>query len=442
LRVLRIAPPSPQTDRALAAILVDTVRFHHLLGHLPAMRAVVAESEERYARLGIPPAPGQMTDPQVWRGILTLIDGHYPEAARLGAEAVRRNTADNRPGNLPSAWWVRAAAALWQEDIDAAAEYAGRGTEASLAVGDRWHLAYAHNQQGHVAAARGDVAEARRHFEAGYAIRAEFDDPEGMGTALAHLAKIVARQGDWAAAEGLHRRSLAIARDIGDRITMANALNGLGVGACAVGDYAAAGHHFAEGLRLMAEAGFLRLLLTSLASAGDWLLQMGQPTEAVGPLALVRDHPASDPETRARARQLLAAAAKTLVPAVYDAAVARGRDADPAHLAAHLVPLLTVPRPTNAVSMAPATLRDEPLTAAPAATPHRVGAGSLPEPLTARELAVLRLIASGRSNREIADELFLAVNTVRSYSQQLYAKLGVGSRTQAAARARDLGLLP
>jgi LuxR family maltose regulon positive regulatory protein len=65
----------------------------------------------------------------------------------------------------------------------------------------------------------------------------------------------------------------------------------------------------------------------------------------------------------------------------------------------------------------------------------------LVEPLTEREFSVLRLIAAGRSNREIADELFLSVNTVRSYSQQLYGKLDVGSRTQAVARARDLGLL-
>lgn len=61
------------------------------------------------------------------------------------------------------------------------------------------------------------------------------------------------------------------------------------------------------------------------------------------------------------------------------------------------------------------------------------------EPLTAGELAVLRLIAAGRSNREIADELFLSVNTIRSYSQQRYGKLEVGSRTQAVARARHLG---
>jgi len=77
----------------------------------------------------------------------------------------------------------------------------------------------------------------------------------------------------------------------------------------------------------------------------------------------------------------------------------------------------------------------------PSARPCPAPARALPEPLTARELAVLRLIAAGRSNREIADELFLALNTVRSYSQQLYGKLGVGSRTQAIARARELGLL-
>ncbi|MDP9373792.1 MAG: response regulator transcription factor, partial [Chloroflexota bacterium] len=82
--------------------------------------------------------------------------------------------------------------------------------------------------------------------------------------------------------------------------------------------------------------------------------------------------------------------------------------------------------------------------AAPASPPagaHPAPASALPEPLTAREVAVLHLIAVGRSNREIADELFLTVNTVRSYSQQLYGKLGVGSRTQAVARARELGLL-
>jgi LuxR family maltose regulon positive regulatory protein len=54
---------------------------------------------------------------------------------------------------------------------------------------------------------------------------------------------------------------------------------------------------------------------------------------------------------------------------------------------------------------------------------------------------VLGLIAEGLSNRAIADRLVLSVGTVRWYAQQIYGKLGVGSRTQALARARAQGLL-
>ncbi len=63
------------------------------------------------------------------------------------------------------------------------------------------------------------------------------------------------------------------------------------------------------------------------------------------------------------------------------------------------------------------------------------------DPLTERELEVLRLIAAGLSNREIADRLVLALSTVKSYVNTIYSKLQVESRTQAVARARALHLL-
>jgi LuxR family maltose regulon positive regulatory protein len=65
----------------------------------------------------------------------------------------------------------------------------------------------------------------------------------------------------------------------------------------------------------------------------------------------------------------------------------------------------------------------------------------LVEPLSERELQVLRLLAAGLSNREIAEQLFLAVGTVKKYTSNIYGKLSVHSRTQAAARARELNLL-
>jgi LuxR family maltose regulon positive regulatory protein len=64
------------------------------------------------------------------------------------------------------------------------------------------------------------------------------------------------------------------------------------------------------------------------------------------------------------------------------------------------------------------------------------------EALTERELEVLRLIAEGLSNREVAQQLFLSLSTVKVHTHNIYGKLDVSSRTQAIARARALGILP
>jgi two-component system response regulator DesR len=61
--------------------------------------------------------------------------------------------------------------------------------------------------------------------------------------------------------------------------------------------------------------------------------------------------------------------------------------------------------------------------------------------LSGREADVLRLVAAGRTNREIASELFLSPHTVKEHTSALYRKLGVRNRTEAVQRAQRLGLL-
>lgn len=73
--------------------------------------------------------------------------------------------------------------------------------------------------------------------------------------------------------------------------------------------------------------------------------------------------------------------------------------------------------------------------------PDAVTGFDRPEPLTGRELDVLRLAASGYSNTEIASALHLATGTVKNHLSSVFVKLGVRDRTRAVLRALDLGLL-
>jgi LuxR family maltose regulon positive regulatory protein len=69
------------------------------------------------------------------------------------------------------------------------------------------------------------------------------------------------------------------------------------------------------------------------------------------------------------------------------------------------------------------------------------GSSFLIEPLSQRELEILKLIAQGLSNREIGERLFLALDTIKGHNRKIFDKLEVQSRTEAIARARELGLL-
>jgi LuxR family maltose regulon positive regulatory protein len=86
--------------------------------------------------------------------------------------------------------------------------------------------------------------------------------------------------------------------------------------------------------------------------------------------------------------------------------------------------------------------RSEPASRSPRSISNQQsGIENLIEPLTLRELEVLQLIACGDSNRAVAEKLVITVSAVKKHTNNIYGKLNVNSRTQAVARARQLGLL-
>jgi len=72
---------------------------------------------------------------------------------------------------------------------------------------------------------------------------------------------------------------------------------------------------------------------------------------------------------------------------------------------------------------------------------HELAVHALDEPLTEREVAVLRLVADGHANKEIASQLKLSPDTIKAHLKSIFAKLGVDDRTQAVTVAARRGYI-
>ena len=77
----------------------------------------------------------------------------------------------------------------------------------------------------------------------------------------------------------------------------------------------------------------------------------------------------------------------------------------------------------------------------PATRPELETDEVLVEPLNEREMTILRLLSARHSYQEISEELYLSLNTIKWYTGNIYSKLGVNKKNQAAARAQELGIL-
>jgi ATP/maltotriose-dependent transcriptional regulator MalT len=370
------------------------------------------------------------TNPLTPLAILATIRGDYAEAASLGEQARQASEALADKQNLSFSHYVLTSAFLAQGKHEAAQQHAQQAYATARAAGNRWFLAYCLNEWGNVERALGNHAEARRHFQASYAIRQEFDDPEGMAVALGHLGQIAILEQDYHQADDLYRQSLGFYREIGDRGGLATSLAGLGDAALALGKVDEAGKHLHQALQVATEIQFLPLAFSLSISAGRLLLHTGQGELSATLLTFVAHHPASDGEAKERAEQLLARCQAQLQPEQFASAEQTGLTSTLEDVLALLLSGAMVPSEGDRASPLLPTAQEQP--------PDQ----ALIEPLTPRELDVLRLLADGLSNKEIATELVLTLGTVKWYNNQIYGKLNVKSRTQAIARASELSLLP
>jgi predicted ATPase/DNA-binding CsgD family transcriptional regulator len=425
--------PAQAVSGALLSVLVDLARLYARVGKLARARAALEESLALQNDL-VGPLPHRAAEPLLGLAGAASSEGDYETAARYAETLLQRAEGTSRGDNLTGAWYILANVGLARGEYEAARGAADRAYQLARSSGDRWFMASCLNQLGQTAIALGDFDAARRHYEASYIVREEFGDPEGMAVALAHLGQVTLRQHDYASARAFYERSCAIYRDIGDRGGLARALHGLGLTVLGLGATHEAARCFAEALRLSDDIRFVPLTLAILLNVGTVLLPTGQADLGRELLAFCAQHPASIRETRERAQHLLAG----LEPPVRLDEFATGDQPPPADALTHLVARAQL---ALAGPLTPACVEVSTAGHAPRAT-ARVGASAAAEPLTEREREILGLIGDGLANKEIARQLVLTLGTVKWYTQQIYGKLAVQSRTQALARARELHLLP
>lgn len=420
VRSLEAQRSTPETEAVHADLLVCHAWLYIRLGRLDLARALLQKSRAMYETLEATPPDGLGSrEPLIPLGILAILEGAYQEAVRLGKEAQHLSEQRMDKGNVKYACYLLANALRDQGNYEAALGYARRAFTLAQEMEDSWGMAYFLNTLGSIVQAQGDYSAARRHYQASYDRRQEFDDPEGMAVALQNLGGTALQQNEYEKARELYEKSLGFYRELGDRGGLAASLNGLGKAALALEEVGKATEYFREALRLAADIQFLPLMLSILNEIAELFIQLGHEQKGITLLSFVNQHTAGDREAKVQAQQRLRDHEGILPQERFVEAVEAGAADD---LETTIV-LLESDLKTLAENAA------------------QRGEQPLAEPLTARELEVLELIALGLSNREISERLVIALGTVKWYTHQIYGKLNVSGRVRAVRRARELGLL-
>ncbi len=263
----------------------------------------------------------------------------------------------------------------------------GESLVLSREVGDKRGIADCCHLSGHIALSQDDAFTARALAEESLLLSREVGDRQNIAQSLSLLGRTVAVQDDYTAARALFEESLSVAREIGDKLNSTFYLEGLASVVAAQGE---------------------PVWATRLWGAAEARREsMGVPISPV-------ERTAYDERTVERVRAQLGEKA-------FAAAWAQGR-------AMTLEQVLAV---QGAVTM------PETAPVGPSSVPQTRKASTSPDGLTAREIEVLRLVAQGLTNEQVAERLIISPRTVDTHLTSTYSKIGVSSRVAATRYAME-----
>jgi DNA-binding CsgD family transcriptional regulator len=455
-----------ETDLGLC-LVAAIWRFWWIRGHLGEGLAWL----ERALALegGSPAARGRALK---GAGTLAADLGDYPRAEALHQVALTLWRELGDPQGMARALDDLGNAAHDLGDLDRAVPLHEQALTLARDSGDKRGVASAANNLGMVAVYRGELARAEALFGEALTFTRELGDTFWVASVLMNLGMVALRAGDLSHATARYEESLTLSRDLADRRGIALALIDLGEVVQRQGDLAKAEALYDEARRLFEELGDQRTLAITLHGLANLALRRRDRTRAATLLAagMALAQRVGD---RLTAADCLEAVAQVIVPDWVDqAALLLGaasavREAVGAPVAGHLRPgldeTLTAARTAlgpgafdaaydagralaleqavaEALAATEAVLRSAPTSEVSLTRPGEAGGGAPGSDLTPREREVLRLLAEGRTDREIAEALFVTTKTASNHVASILAKLGVETRTAAAAFALRHGL--
>ncbi len=419
--------------------------FWYRRGHWHEGRHWLQQALALSSTEGIAGNPGQSPDayePLRWRakalngaGILAHYQGDYNQATALSSASVAifRQLGDKR--GIAGALHGLALVARAGDNHAAVRAIYRESLALYREVGDRSQTAYTLFYLGIAHWLEADYDGAEPLFQESLAIAQELQDRKAISYGVYGLGQVALGRIDYATAHTYFEESLRDHLILNDQRSTARIRYGLGDSAMGSGDYAAAYVHYMQCLAFAQALGDRYFMIWCLEGVARVATAYGQPLRAVQLLAAgaaLRDTLgiSQPPFRRATYAHLLTTLRTQLDETTFATAWSAGQALDLEQ---------AVQYAREDMSPAPVTAPDQAF-ATPSPAPIRRNDAAALNSLTSRELEVLRLIATGITDAQVAATLILSPRTVNAHLRSIYSKLGITSRSAATRYAVDQGL--
>jgi ATP/maltotriose-dependent transcriptional regulator MalT len=277
---------------------------------------------------------------------------------------------------------------------------------------------------------QGDLARAHARLEESLAVSREVGYKRFIALSSCLLGLVAFLQGDVARARSLEEEALVLSKEVGERIRLAEVFASQGFILFGQGDYAAAHARLQENLKIALELDFKWHIALCLEELAAVVAAQGEPVRAVWCMSAAQ-----------ALRQAIGTPLPSLFQAMHEFTIASVRPqlGEQAFDAAWAQGRAMTPEQTLAAQGAVAMPTTAPV--GPSMAPHAPKASTYPDGLTGREVEVLRLLAQGLTDAQVAEQLVISPHTVNTHVKAIYSKIGVSSRSAATRYAIEHQLM-